>query len=247
MIKEAIKHLTELGTKPEDRLLSVDEDPRLFTFDNEGKVSTINPFVVKAYNCLELRTLPSVLDYIKSGSDLVGESYFLQIESPTRVSLLSELLLDGERERLAKVEPYLPRFDFNSFYDSEEMNIALQSKFIQNHDREVLLQILGNVVEENVKVVGDDGISQSVITRKGITGKEEVLVPNPVTLAPYRTFIEVVQPESKFIFRMKEGPRAAIFEADGGAWRNEAINNIKDYLVTNLKEEIESGLITILA
>lgn len=34
---------------------------------------------------------------------------------------------------------------------------------------------------------------------------------------------------------MKDGPRAAIFEADGGAWRNESILNIKEYL----KKELE--------
>lgn len=35
---------------------------------------------------------------------------------------------------------------------------------------------------------------------------------------------------------MQEGPKAAIFEADGGAWRNKAILNIKGYLQEQLKE-----------
>lgn len=72
-------------------------------------------------------------------------------------------------------------------------------------------------------------------------------VPNPVELAPYRTFLEVEQPESQFIFRMKDGPRCAIFEADGGAWRNQAITNIREYLKNELFEEIDSNRITILA
>jgi hypothetical protein len=57
-----------------------------------------------------------------------------------------------------------------------------------------------------------------------------VKVPNPVVLAPFRTFPEIKQPESKFIFRMQSGPRAALYEADGGAWRNEAMSGIKEYL-----------------
>ena len=61
-------------------------------------------------------------------------------------------------------------------------------------------------------------------------------MPNPVELAPYRTFPEVEQPISKFIFRMQEGPRAALYEADGGAWRNKAILSIKEYLQEELKE-----------
>ncbi len=61
------------------------------------------------------------------------------------------------------------------------------------------------------------------------------------------TFLEVEQPVSQFVFRMKDGPRAAIFEADGGAWRNQAIVNIREYLKEQLAEEVESQRITILA
>ena len=35
---------------------------------------------------------------------------------------------------------------------------------------------------------------------------------------------------------MKDGPRAAIFEADGGQWRNETIIRIKTYLNEQLKD-----------
>lgn len=59
-------------------------------------------------------------------------------------------------------------------------------------------------------------------------------MPNPVYLAPYRTFAEIEQPVSKFVFRMESGPKAALFEADGGAWKNEAILKIKEYLQKEL-------------
>lgn len=64
------------------------------------------------------------------------------------------------------------------------------------------------------------------------------MVPNPVTLIPYRTFLEVQQPASDFIFRMKSscGVQCAIFEADGGTWKNEAMNNIKEYLKNELAD-----------
>lgn len=64
------------------------------------------------------------------------------------------------------------------------------------------------------------------------------MVPNPVNLIPYRTFLEVQQPASDFIFRMKSscGVQCAILEADGGAWKNEAMNNIKEYLKNALAD-----------
>ena len=69
--------------------------------------------------------------------------------------------------------------------------------------------------------------------------KEAAVVPNPVRLKPYRTFLEVEQPESEFIFRMKDchgGIGCAFFEADGGAWKIEATQNIKAYLQEELKD-----------
>ncbi len=48
------------------------------------------------------------------------------------------------------------------------------------------------------------------------------------------------QPESAFVFRMRDdgrdGVQCAIFEADGGAWKNEAMENIRAYLQDELAE-----------
>lgn len=66
---------------------------------------------------------------------------------------------------------------------------------------------------------------------------EQVDVPNQVKLQPFRTFAEVKQPESEFVFRLKksgENIYAGIFEADGGAWKLEAIKRIKGYLEKEL-------------
>lgn len=41
--------------------------------------------------------------------------------------------------------------------------------------------------------------------------------------------------------------RTFIIQDDGGAWRNEAIANVRDYLASELKDEIENGKITIIA
>ena len=80
---------------------------------------------------------------------------------------------------------------------------------------------------------GDDGVTQKATVKKGINGKEDAVVPNPVNLRPYRTFTEVEQPESEFVFRMKQSDHdvcCALFEADGGAWKREAMKKVKEYL-----------------
>ena len=39
---------------------------------------------------------------------------------------------------------------------------------------------------------------------------------------------------------MREGARCGLFEADGGAWKLVAMNNIKEYLNIELEQEIEA-------
>ncbi|EEM50051.1 hypothetical protein bthur0006_56890 [Bacillus thuringiensis serovar kurstaki str. T03a001] len=46
---------------------------------------------------------------------------------------------------------------------------------------------------------------------------------------------------------MREGARCGLFEADGGAWKLEAMNNIKEYLKEALAQEIESEKVFVLA
>ena len=114
----------------------------------------------------------------------------------------------------------------------------MQSSFVDNEDKALILKVVGNVQEKNVSEAGDDGVTQTVVMKTGVATLENVIVPNPVTLAPFRTFPEIEQVDSEFVFRMQSGPRAALFEADGGAWKNEAMRRIKEWLECQLHPEM---------
>lgn len=242
----AIDRLAALGVRPDERIVEL-EDGRLFGVDQEGNVSEIRERAVIARYALEINTLSGFVNYIKSNIERVEKPMLVHIKNETTVYLRGPLEIDGERETLAKAKAIVPDFDFGYFLDMESFNISLQSKFVPSDHRAILLQVIGNVSEDNIRQTGDDGVSQAVTINQGIATKADVRVPNPVDLAPYRTFLEVEQPTSQFIFRMKDGPRGAIFEADGGSWRNQAIVNIREYLKEQLSEEIDSGRITIIA
>lgn len=242
----AIDRLAALGVRPDERIVEL-EDGRLFGVDQAGNISEILERSVIARYALEINTLSGFVNYIKSNIERVEKPMLVHIKNETTVYLRGSLEIDGERETLAKAKAIVPDFDFGYFLDMESFNISLQSKFVPSDHRAILLQVIGNVSEDNIRQTGDDGVSQAVTINQGIATKADVRVPNPVDLAPYRTFLEVEQPTSQFIFRMKDGPRGAIFEADGGAWRNQAIVNIREYLKEQLSEEIDSGRITIIA
>lgn len=229
MLKEALEYLMGLN-KPHLELINGD-------FYSDKKLNRIDTYYPKA-SPLCINTLTGMLDYIKSNTDEMDEKMVIEVSSPTRVVLYSSLDGNRDREYLIEATAMLPDFMFDSFYDQETFCISLQSKFIKNEDRDLLLKFAGTVESGTVAQYGDDGVSQKATIKTGLASKGEALIPSPVKLMPYRTFPEVDQPESDFVFRMRDnhGVCCAIFEADGGAWKFKAMQNIKAYLQAALEE-----------
>ena len=225
--REALEYLVNLGEKKEP-IIELDQG----TFSRVSLNRVTEPVASK----LTVSTLTGLVDYIKTNVDHLEGKLLIQVKSPEEVALYSPLNTDREREKYVSAEAILPNnVVYERFLDTERFNIMLQSAFVNNKDKEILLKYTGLIQDDAVKTIGDDGVSQQVTVKTGVASVGQAVVPNPVTLAPFRTFPEVEQPESKFIFRMKEGPSAALFEADGGAWRNKAILNIKAYLEKELE------------
>lgn len=225
--RDALEYLVNLGEKKE-AIIELDQG----TFSRVSLNRVTEPVASK----LTVSTLTGLVDYIKTNVDHLEGKLLIQVKSPEEVALYSPLNADREREKYVSAEAILPNnVVYERFLDTERFNIMLQSAFVNNKDKEILLKYTGLIQDDAVKTIGDDGVSQQVTVKTGVASVGQAVVPNPVTLAPFRTFPEVEQPESKFIFRMKEGPSAALFEADGGAWRNKAILNIKAYLEKELE------------
>lgn len=216
--------------------------------DGDRKFSTqkLYPIDQPTADPIGVRSLTGLVDYLKGIFD--GDvSLLVHIVNPRKVVAFGRFNRDTKRDFYIQASAQLPSFPFERFLSTEEAIIKLQSGFVKNEDRDILLQVIGNVKEEAVQTYGDDGVSQTVTAKAGVATVAQVLVPNPVKLAPYRTFIEIEQPESNFIFRMQNGPKCALFEADGGAWENEAMRRVKEYLAATLQSEIESGRLQVIA
>ncbi|HBG3238865.1 TPA: hypothetical protein ACP6IN_001269 [Clostridioides difficile] len=195
------------------------------------------PVHSKPVEIIGLNTLDGLIGYIKSefDSDAKSDRLIVHVESSKSVALYSELMASGKRNVYVHSKALSPHINFGCSLDTEEFNIMLQSSFVDTEDKNLLLKVAGNVKETSVKTVQDDGVSQVVAMSTGVASVEDVILPNRVKLKPYRTFVEVDQPESEFIFRVKEGITFKLIEADGGAWRLEAIKNIKEYLEKKLE------------
>lgn len=215
------------------------KDGREYSVDNEGNVEPLTHDPIEAP--LKLTQLTSLVDWFKRDGD--AEKMLIHVVSPTKVEVVGELDYQGMRPKYVEVNAIVPEIEYERFYDQEAMIITLQSKFGYTNDRDLLLKVIGNLREEKVNQQTDDGVSQSVQINSGVASVSEVKVPNPVVLAPYRTFQEVAQPASTFIFRMREGMKSALFEADNAAWQVDAKTYIKDYL----QKHIDNEKVTVLA
>ncbi|MEG1577002.1 MAG: hypothetical protein RR366_09475 [Clostridium sp.] len=183
-------------------------------------------------------TLSSLVDYVKNcRHEFPSGKMLVHIVSPEKVCLMSSLDGDRRREILFKSVAETSGFRYDEWYDQERFMIALQANFKMNDDLEAVMKLSGNIEKKNNQTFSDDGRTQVATMTVGVASRADAIVPNPVELVPYRTFQEVEQPSSKFVFRIgdKEVPAFKIVEAEGGIWRNKAIESIKKYLQTELK------------
>ena len=231
MIKEALQYIVGLKAPV------ITEIGNQTYSDKELTRITFNP---KAQE-IEMNTLTSLVDYIKGNIDPMADKMIVHVMNPTKVALYSQLDNERIRENMVVVNAQVPMFPFGKFIEHENFCIGLQSKFMDDSDtdRALVLKFAGTVEDGTVAEYGDDGVTQKATVKSGISSKTDAKVPNPVRLRPYRTFQEVRQPASDFIFRMKsdkyEGVQCAIFESDGGEWKNHATASIKEYLKEQLK------------
>ena len=209
---------------------------RTYTNKNVHKVLDPEPDV------LEISTLTALVDYLKSNVDTLelGE-IIVQVESPTRVSVLSKLAGDFmQRPCFIQASPLLPSYSFDYWTPTDVFIPMLQSTFEAKGDRDELLKLAGNVRIESSADLKDTGITQHVSIKQGVHRVENVEIPSPCTLVPYSTFLEVKQPERLFVFRMREGGSGTVectlIDADGGAWKQAAAVAVRDYLRTNLAD-----------
>lgn len=210
-------------------------------FQIHGREYAEQPLVLleppRSHFPLELMTLSGLVDAVGAKVDEVEPSaWMVEVLSHQGVRIVSRQTdLYGRREVLLRVGLSDGEvFPFGRFLSREEFVIGLQSRFVQQGDVLEVLRLASGLEVSAVMLAEDDGVSQRTTTRQGIALKETVTVKGRVKLRPYRTFREVEQPLSEFVFRLrsKEGmvPECALFEADGGAWKLDAVLTIKAWL-----------------
>ncbi len=236
MIKEALKYFLEVSSPKSERIGG-------YAYSDKHLHMITEP----TPEMFRVKNLSSLVEYVKHNrDDLALENLMIVVEGSKRVFVHSALRQDQKRDFYIEAIPTLPQIDFGRYFPAEDFIIMIQSLFANNGDKDAILKVVGNLKDEAIKQLNDDGVSQKVTVKTGIATIGEAVVPNPVCLHPFCTFTEILQPARPFIFRMRQGGQCALFEADAGMWENEVMEDIADYLKQNLQDEIEKHNLTIL-
>lgn len=211
---------------------------------------------------LKVYTLQALVDYLASDIDNVigsqgNPGLMIHVESPTKVYLRSSLSNINERTVfvVADASQYISSFPFGQWLDQSRFIAEIQSNFValpksENgqemegvNDINRLLAYAGTISKAEISKWSDDGVTCSTMNKQGFE-VERTKTPNRVNLLPFRTFQEIAQPGSEFVLRLKPGkqensiPELRLIEADGGAWKMEAVGFIRDWLEDRLKDKL---------
>lgn len=242
MLKEAMEYITSLGNKSQE-IITKEINGETYTKDD------LHRLPIDMASKMRFNTLSAVVDYIKTSvaDERIKTPYIVNVEHD-EVNVYSGLDERLNRTHLAYVKPLLPVINFNYYMGMEEFVIQLKTCFIETDNLNRLVSIVSSITDEAKVSFEDDGIGMKISQVSGTTIKsKENLQINPIVrLAPYRTFTEVEQPESRFLLRVRDGGKLALYEADGGIWKLEAQQNVSKYLHDALKDEINGGYVVVM-
>lgn len=241
MLKEAIDRILQLAVPNQ-----ITVGDKLYT---DKAIQLVQPPVSAEIGVTTLQGLADLLDNefedAKAGDDLL-----VHVEDPFTVSLIGRKSDEYGRRTTYATARYpkeCPAFTFGAWFSTENFLIAVQQGFqrilLENEDGtlakdlDYVITTASKISAESTVSNDDDGITQRVNVQSGVVLKTTVPLQPRVSLAPYRTFAEIDQIVSTFIFRARVNNGAvqlALFEGDGGRWRLAAVAAIKAWLTSQV-------------
>ncbi len=243
-LKEALAYAVRLR---DDQKIIYKEEEKVFFDRSKADLVELDP--IKRAETLTVNSLSGLIGYLQSkfSHEEVTSKLLIHVESPTNVAVYSALDVDRKREKIIEAKALLEVFPYSRFMDSEEFIINVQSLIQRDLDAKAILECASAIRIEGGGDLVDNGVSQVATVKEGAATLTKAEVPSPANLRPYRTFLEVEQPDSPFVFRINKYGHCALFEADGGIWKHVAMERIHEYLNQSLNEYVEKGSVTIIA
>lgn len=182
---------------------------------------------------LFVKTLEGVLAYVRMDKEKIS---CINITSPNSISIFGNAITNGSLKTLCKADAKIKEFPFGQKLFVEEFIMNVQVCFKDNEDKQELLASVSKVVSSSSVSSEDDGITQMIEVKSGISLKENKRI-NPVRkLEAFRSFPGFASPQCDFLFRAhkdENGIKFSLTDMQGDNWIGETIEALRDYLKTN--------------
>lgn len=210
----------------------------------------LNHVTVPMLPCLETTTLQGLVDYhemLHGKCPEEAKELMVHVLTPRLVKLLTWRGHDQNRKRQTHVQAstYKNDFPFDDFMSQESFLIRLNANFVKNDELVKLIKqssLIKSTVEASEE---DDGVSQNVIAKKGVSLSSAEKVKTIVKLQPVTTFNEVEQPESEFVYRVRSASgvedrpaQFALFAVADTTVDRLGIENVANWLRTALGPKV---------
>jgi len=238
MIKEAIDKILDMS-KPE----VIKQAGRTFFLQGNGVRAELLPAVTKLESC----SLDGLLLYAERFFPVSIEekdAAFIHVESPTCVKLYGPKQANGAHSLDYIATAKVNHFPFGNKLSQEEMVIKLRCCFAENEDLTRLIAGISAITSGPVTTSIDDGISQTVTVKSGVSLKAETQI-NPIReLSAYRSFPGIASPDAKFLFRVHQNKEIgtvqfALHDMEGDLWMSAIVGRLKDHAIYNTRYKIQ--------
>ncbi|MBQ9662235.1 MAG: hypothetical protein IJV40_03670 [Oscillospiraceae bacterium] len=194
---------------------------------------------------VEFGSLDAIVKMIKTELPDYDGPLFVRITNHKCVDVITRP--NKQENRMVPYSAHCTDTEFmEGWREQDKAIIELRSRFLPTEDSDYLINLVSRINNDEGVKTEDNGVSQTVVVKKGVQLAATEAVKPRLNLTPFRTFREVPQPMSEFILRLDENGRIGLFEADGGMWKIEAKINIQTYLETALADEVKFGAVVIM-
>ena len=237
MLKQFAQFLSEMK---ETKIFDVDGKK----FTNDPNLEEIIPHVDRP-TVMTVTSLDAICKLVRTEIKRNVYPLFVCAEEYNKVVVYSTYRDDYTRDTIYMAKADAPGLSLG-WRSQQEMIIALQSLVIPTESSAELLNMLKSMTDESSVTSRDNGVTQETTVKSGVSLAKTVQVKPRVKLIPFRTFLEVSQPESEYLVRVDKGNQIGLFEADGGIWKLEAKKNIAMYFERELCGLIEVDKVVVI-
>lgn len=192
---------------------------------------------------IDVYSLTQLVSYIESYENKAN-GLLVNINNHQSVQVLSAKKnknLSHDVIAKANFKGIFDEFQCNTRHSQEEFIVQLQSRFVRDSESETLLNLVSKISGGKTTENYDNGISQEVTVKAGVTLVERLSVKPIWNLKPFKTFPEIEPVAIPYVLRLhqrsEEIPQFAMYEADGGLWKIKTTEAIKKWLVESLSNE----------